>query len=64
MEIVIPPGNETSPGKLLDLEMLVIASGKERTKAEYADLFAGAGWRMSNVVPTKGPVSVVEGEAV
>jgi hypothetical protein len=44
--------------------MLVIASGKERTETEYADLLAGAGWRLSKVVPTKGPVSVIEGEAV
>jgi len=63
VEMVIPPGNDPSPGKLLDLEMLVIASGKERTEAEYADLLAGAGWRLTRVVPTRSPASVVEGEA-
>jgi hypothetical protein len=63
VEMVIPPGNGASPGKLLDLEMLVIASGKERTEAEYADLLAGAGWRLTRVVPTKSPTSVIEGEA-
>ena len=41
MELVIPPGNQPSPGKLLDLEMLVIASGKERTEAEYAATVPG-----------------------
>jgi hypothetical protein len=61
-EMVIPPGNGPSQGKLLDLEMLVIASGKERTEAEYAELFAGAGWRLTRVVPTKSPTSVIEGE--
>jgi hypothetical protein len=64
VEMVIPPGNEPSPGKLLDLEMLVIASGKERTEKEYAALLAGAGWRLTRIVPTKGPASVIEGEAV
>ena len=64
VEMVIPPGNGPSPGKLLDLEMLVIASGKERTEAEYADLLAGAGWKLTRVVPTKSPTSVIEGEAV
>ena len=61
--MVIPPGNGPAPGKLLDLEMLVIASGKERTEAEYAELFAGAGWRLTRVVPTRSPTSVIEGEA-
>jgi hypothetical protein len=63
VEMVIPAGNGPSPGKLLDLEMLVIASGKERTEAEYAALLAGAGWRLTRVVPTKSPASVIEGEA-
>jgi hypothetical protein len=64
VEMVIAPGNEPSPGKLLDLEMLVVASGKERTEAEYADLLAGAGWRLTRIVGTKSPTSVIEGEAV
>jgi hypothetical protein len=63
VEMVIPPGNDPSPGKLLDLEMLVIASGKERTEAEYAALLAGAGWRLARVVPTKAATSVIEGGA-
>jgi hypothetical protein len=64
VEMVIPPGNDPSPGKLLDLEMLVIASGKERTEAEYAELLAGAGWKLTRIVPTKSPASVIEGAAV
>ncbi|WP_238537803.1 methyltransferase, partial [Zavarzinella formosa] len=63
VEMVIPPGNDPSPGKLLDLEMLVIASGKERTEAEYAQLLAGAGWKLTRVTPTKSPTSVIEAEA-
>jgi hypothetical protein len=64
VEMVIPPGNEPSPGKLLDLEMLVIASGKERTEEEYAELFAGAGWKLTQIVPTKSVTSAIVGEAV
>lgn len=63
VEMVIPPGNEPSPGKLLDLEMLVIASGKERTESEYASLLAGAGWRLTRILPTKAPTSLIEAEA-
>lgn len=63
VEMVIPPGNEPSPGKLLDLEMLVIASGKERTEREYTELLAGAGWTLTRIVSTKSPVVVIEGAA-
>lgn len=64
VELVIPPGNAPNVGKLLDLEMLVVASGKERTEAEYAALLAGAGWKMERVIPTKSPAMIVEGTAV
>jgi hypothetical protein len=43
--------------------MLVITPrGRERTEAEYAALFAKGGFRLTRVVPTLAPVSVVEGE--
>jgi O-methyltransferase domain len=64
VELVIPPGDVPHPGKLLDLEMLIVASGKERTEAEYAKLVADAGFRLTRIVPTQGPASVVEAEAV
>jgi hypothetical protein len=59
-EIVIPPGNEFSHGKLLDLEMLVCLAGRERTEAEYARLLASAGFRLTRVVPTAGHDSAIE----
>jgi hypothetical protein len=64
VEIVIKPGNEPDLGKIIDLEMLVLPSGRERTEAEYAALFAGAGWRLTRVVPTNSPMQVIEGEPV
>jgi hypothetical protein len=45
---------------LLDLEMLVTAGGRERTASEYAELLAQAGFRQTRVVPTAGPMSIVE----
>jgi hypothetical protein len=59
VELVIKPANEPDLGKVLDLEMLVLPSGRERTEAEYARLFAGAGWRLTRVVPTKSPAQVI-----
>jgi hypothetical protein len=61
VEGVIPPGNDPSFTKLLDLTMLVIPGGKERTEAEYRTLFQAAGFRLTNMVPTKAEVSVIEG---
>jgi len=57
---VIPPGNDPNWGKLLDIQMLVIG-GRERTKKEFAAMFARAGLKMTRVVPTKCPLSIVEG---
>jgi len=58
---VLPPSNAPHYGKLLDLEMLVLTPrGRERTKAEFAKLLRGAGFRLSRVIPTEGPLSIVE----
>ncbi|RPH80518.1 MAG: methyltransferase [Nitrospiraceae bacterium] len=60
VDTVIAPGNDPSWGKLLDIQMLIIG-GRERTKKEFAAMFAEAGLRLTRVVPTKGPLSIVEG---
>jgi hypothetical protein len=64
LEPVIPPGNEPFPGKLLDLNMLVMTEGgRERTAEEFAQLLERAGMRLERIVPTGGTISVVEGVA-
>ena len=60
IENVISPGNEPHFGKWLDIDMLTLAGGRERTQAEFAALFSQARLRLSRVVPTKSPVCVVE----
>jgi hypothetical protein len=62
VESVIPPGNEPFFGKLLDVNMLVMPGGMERTEAEYRQLFAAAGFQLSRIIPTRMEVSVIEGE--
>lgn len=61
VESVIPPGDEPHPGKMLDVVMLAIPGGRERTADEYERLFAAAGLRIERIVPTASPVSVIEG---
>jgi hypothetical protein len=60
VESVIPPGNEPSFGKWLDLMMLLVG-GRERTREQYDQLFSTAGLRLSRVIPTAAEVSIIEG---
>lgn len=60
LEMVLPAGNDPHPAKFLDMEMLAMVSGRERSEAEFADLFQRAGFRLTRVVPTKAPVCVIE----
>jgi hypothetical protein len=61
VEGIVPPGNDASFTKLLDLNMLVLPGGKERTEAEYRQLYEAAGFRLTAIVPTRAEVSVIEG---
>ncbi len=61
VERVISPGNEPSFGKLLDLQMLVVTGGRERTEAEYRTLLVSAGFRLASVIATESGESVIEG---
>jgi hypothetical protein len=60
VETVIPPGNGASFAKFLDVNMLVIPGGRERTEAQYRELFGAAGFRLTRVVPTRMEVDVIE----
>jgi hypothetical protein len=45
---------------LLDLNMLVISRGRERSEAEYRALLDAAGLKLTKVIPTMSPLSVIE----
>ena len=63
VEFVIPEHNRDFPGKWVDLEMMLNLGARERTAAEYRDLLGQAGFRMTRVVQTASPLSVVEARA-
>ena len=50
--------------KLLDIEMIVHGGGRERTTEEYRALCASAGFALTRVIPTAGPLSIVEARPV
>jgi len=60
VEMVLPPGDAAHPGKMLDMVMLVLLGGRERTESEYASLLSKAGFRLTQVVPTGSSASIVE----
>jgi hypothetical protein len=61
VEYVLPEGDGASFDKLLDLQMMVVFGGLERTEAEYWRLLAAHGFRLTRIVPTVGDISVIEG---
>ncbi|MDT5195294.1 MAG: hypothetical protein QOH20_2048, partial [Mycobacterium sp.] len=60
----IPPHQREFPTKWLDLEMLVVNAGRERTADEYRTLLQDAGFQIARVIPTASPFSLVEAKAV
>ncbi len=60
IEMVLPDGDVPHPGKVADMEMLVMSGGRERTEQEYGTLLGKAGFRLARVVPTETATSVVE----
>ena len=62
IDSVVPETNEPHFSKFIDLNMLVMTGGKERTEKEFQELLAAAGFRLLRVIPTKVPTSIVEAE--
>lgn len=64
LESVLRPANQPDFGKLIDLEMLLMPGGRERTEEEFRALFARAGCTLTRIVPTESPLSVIEARPV
>lgn len=62
IDAVMSSGNDPDPGKDLDLSIMALMPGRERTADEFAALFDAAGLRLLRVIPTASRVSLVEGE--
>jgi predicted O-methyltransferase YrrM len=60
-EQVLLPGRAMSTPKLIDLQLMVVLSGRERYEEEYCGLFRAAGLWISRIWPTKSLYSILEG---
>jgi O-methyltransferase domain/Dimerisation domain len=63
LEPVMPAGDEPHMSKMLDLTMLAMTGGLERTADEHRQLFERAGLTFKGVTPTPTPVSFVVASA-
>jgi len=61
-EFVLPESNKPGFANLLDLEMLVISGGQERSEREFRKLFESAGLSLAGIYPTRSGQSVLEAE--
>ncbi len=60
IEGVMSKGNEPDPHKQLDMSMMLIFGGRERTEKEFDGLFLQAGLRLSRIIPTPSRLSIIE----
>jgi|1186.fasta_scaffold07468_2 hypothetical protein len=63
VEAVLPEGPQPHRAKTLDVLMLAITGGRERTLSQYDSLFAGAGLHQVAMTPTTTSFSVLEAQA-
>jgi hypothetical protein len=59
-EMMVTAGPEAIPALVLDMEMLVAAGGRERTRTEFSELLSSAGLRLERVLPTRTPIQLLE----
>jgi hypothetical protein len=64
IEMVVDETDEPSFAKILDIEMLLMPGGKERTEKEYSELFEKCGFKLLKVHATPSPMNIVEAIAV
>ena len=57
---VVPENSDPHPSKWLDLEMLLMPGGRERTRGEWEALFDNAGFEITRIIPMKAAESLIE----
>ncbi|UVK52435.1 ubiquinone/menaquinone biosynthesis protein [Mesorhizobium sp. AR02] len=62
-ETLVPPGDEPDQIKAIDVVMLAVTGGRERTQVEYVSVFDAAGLHFERVIQTRGAISILETSA-
>ena len=64
VEAVVPEGSEPHFAKFIDLNMLVMTGGRERTAEEFRLLYEASGFTLKRIINTESPFSVIEGTRI
>ena len=64
VETLVPETAGPHFGKSLDITMLAVTGGRERTEAQHAALLDAAGFKLARVLPTASQYSIVEATVV
>jgi ubiquinone/menaquinone biosynthesis C-methylase UbiE len=59
LEAPLPSDESPGPGRWLDLQVMLLCGGRERTVEEYAGLFERAGLRLARTIPTQHPAMTI-----
>ncbi len=62
LECIVSEDNSRNISKDIDLMMLTLFGGKERTKTEWENLLASVGLKLTNIKPTQLMLSIIEAE--
>lgn len=60
IEMLLPDQPQPSPASLMDLNMMVMVGGRERTEGEFRELLERCGYTLARVLPTAGTFNVLE----
>ena len=60
VETIVPEIDSPSISKILGLKMMVMTTGRERSKAEFHALLDATDLTITRIIPTLGPQSIVE----
>ena len=64
IEMVVPETSEPALSKWLDLHMLVVSGGKERTATEFRRLLGEAGFELDRIIPTQSMNQLLIGRPI
>lgn len=60
IDAVIPAGNDSHPGKVMDILMMVLTEGRERTAQEFQELFHRANLKLNSITTTPSTLAIIE----
>ena len=61
---VLPEGDASSPAKQMDIVMLIMTGGHERSEEEWRTLLASSGFALAKVRRTSSPFDLIEANPV